>query len=74
MQREIELMKQASAQAPKKAEKPEPKAQKRFLMPGIQVAILVIGLALVILGACNQGTIDILNKAVAICTECVGLG
>jgi hypothetical protein len=72
--REIELMKQASAQAPKKAEKPEPKAQKRFLMPGIQVAILVIGLALVILGVCNQGTIDILNKAVAICTECVGLG
>lgn len=74
IQREIEMMKQASTQAPKKAEKPEPKAQNRFLMPGIQIVILAIGLALVILGACNQGTVDILNKAVAICTECVGLG
>lgn len=71
---EIELMKQASQQAPKKAEKPEPKAQNRFLMPGIQAAILVVGVLLVVLGACNGGTVDILSKAVAICTECVGLG
>ena len=74
IQSEIELMKQASAQAPKQAEKSAPKAQNRFLMPGIQAAILVIGLVLLIVGACNQGTVDILNKAVAICTECVGLG
>ena len=71
---EIELMKQASQQAPKKAEKPEPTAQNRFLMPGIQAAILVVGVLLVVLGACNGGTVDILSKAVAICTECVGLG
>lgn len=71
---EIDLMKQANAQAPKKVEKAAPKAQNRFLMPGIQVAILVAGVLLVILGACNGGTVDILSKAVAICTECVGLG
>lgn len=74
IQREIELMKQASAQAPKQAEKAPAKAPNRFLTPGIQVAILAFGLVLVIIGACNQGTADILNKAVAICTECVGLG
>lgn len=74
IQAEIELMKQASAQAPKKAEKTEPKIRNRFLMPGIQAALLAVGLVLVILGACNGGTVDILNKAIAICTECVGLG
>ena len=74
IQAEIDLMKQASAQAPKKAEKAEAKAQNRFLMPGIQAAILVAGVALVIIGVCNDGTVDILSKAVAICTECVGLG
>lgn len=74
LQTEIELMKQASLQAPKKAEKAEPKTQNRFLMPGIQTVILVVGVLLVVLGACNGGTVDILSKAVAICTECVGLG
>lgn len=74
LQREIDLMKMASVQAPKAAEKAEPKAPHRFLMPGIQAAMLVAGVLLVILGACNGGTVDILSKAVAICTECVGLG
>ena len=73
-QTEITLMKQAAAQAPKKPEPVAEKTANRFLMPSIQIAIVVVGLALVILGACNQGTADILNKAVAICTECVGLG
>jgi FtsH-binding integral membrane protein len=72
--REIELMKQASAQAPKKVDKAELKPEKRSFVPAIQAAIVILGLVLVIVGACNQGTIDILNKAVAICTECVGLG
>lgn len=74
LQRQIELMKKASAQAPKKAETVAAKEPNRFVMPGIQIGIAVIGLALLILGVCNQGTADILNKAVAICTECVGLG
>ena len=74
IQQEIELMKKASAQAPKKAEAPAAKAPKRLLTTGIQLAVVAIGLTLLILGACNQGTADILNKAVAICTECVGLG
>ena len=74
IQTEIDLMKLANAQAPKKAEKPEPKPQNRFLVPGIQIAIVAAGLVLVILGACSGGTVDILNKAIAICTECVGLG
>ena len=71
---EIELMRKAAAQTPKKAENAPAKALSRFLVPGIQAGILVLGLILVIVGVCNQGTVDILNKAVAICTECVGLG
>ena len=74
LEREIALMKQANAQASMKAEATQKKPCNRFLMPGIQITMLLVGLALVILGVCNQGTADILNKAVAICTECVGLG
>ena len=74
LQAEIELMKQANAQSPKNAEKAAVKTPRRFVITGIQAGILVIGLVLLVLGVFNQGTADILNKAVAICTECVGLG
>lgn len=74
MAAEIELMKQAAKLAPRQAAPVTEKSGNRFLKPGLQVAILVIGAALVILGACNGGTADILTKAVNICTECVGLG
>lgn len=72
--REIDLMKQISAQFPKKAEKAEVKSSGRNGIVIARMAILVIGILLVVLGACNEGTADILTKAVNICTECVGLG
>ena len=72
--REIDLMRQFSAQFPKKAEKVEPKACCQKPVSIARVAILVIAVLLVVLGACNEGTADILTKAVNICTECVGLG
>lgn len=72
--REIDLMRQVSAQFPKKAEKVEPKACCHKPVAITRIAILVIGILLVVLGACNEGTADILTKAVNICTECVGLG
>lgn len=72
--REIDLMRQISAQFPKKAEKVEPKVCCKKPVSLARVAILVIAVLLVVLGACNEGTADILTKAVNICTECVGLG
>lgn len=74
LSREIDLMRQISAQFPKKAEKAEPKACCQKPVAIARMAILVIALVLVVLGACNEGTADILTKAVNICTECVGLG
>lgn len=74
MEKEIELMRQAAAQAPKAAEKAVSKVRSNRAANIARIAILAIGAALVILGACNEGTADILTKAVNICTECVGLG
>lgn len=74
MEKEIELMRQAAAQAPKATEKAAPKVRSNRSANIIRIAILAIGILLVVLGACNEGTKDILTKAVNICTECVGLG
>lgn len=74
MVQEIELMRQAAAQAPKAAEKAAPKVRSNRSANIARIAILAIGILLVVLGACNEGTKDILTKAVNICTECVGLG
>lgn len=74
MEKEIELMRQAAAQAPKAPETTAPKVRSNRAASIARIAILAIGAALVILGACNEGTADILTKAVNICTECVGLG
>ena len=74
MEKEIELMRQAAAQAPKEAERAAPKAGSNRVASIVRIAIFAIGVVLVVLGACNEGTADILTKAVNICTECVGLG
>lgn len=74
MAKEIELLRQAATQAPKAVEKASPKVRSSRAAIIARIAILAIGAALVILGACNEGTADILTKAVNICTECVGLG
>ncbi len=72
--KEIDLLKQAASQAPKAAEKAAPKVRSNRNANIFRIAILAIGVVLVVLGACNEGTKDILTKAVNICTECVGLG
>lgn len=74
MAAEIELMRQASALAPKAAETAAPKVRSNRGVNIARIAIVAVGVLLVVLGACNEGTKDILTKAVNICTECVGLG
>ncbi|MBE6942316.1 MAG: hypothetical protein E7455_08555 [Ruminococcaceae bacterium] len=71
IRRELELVKLA----PKAVNAPLPhekKADQKLLLT--RLAILVIALGLLIGGYVAGGTADVLAKAVAICTECVGLG
>ncbi len=39
-----------------------------------RMAVLTLGIAFVILGVMNGGMGDVLEKAIRICTECIGLG
>lgn len=55
-----------------KSERAERK--KRYLVAGIRAALLVVGIVFVIVGTANGGMADVLKKAIAICTECIGLG
>ncbi len=61
-------------QMPKKAKHVSQNTANTQYIHIVRIAILLIGVVLVVLGACTNGTADILTKAVNICTECVGLG
>lgn len=69
VRRELELVKLV----PKAAE-PCPTAQASCNLLYARLAILVIALVMTVGGFVAGGTADVLAKAVAICTECVGLG
>lgn len=75
IQKEIELVKQAlAAGAPAPAvQSPAPRRGEK----GVNIAkyaILTVSLIILIYGFIAGGTADVLAKAAAICTECVGLG
>lgn len=71
MEKEIELLKQAVPAAAKA----EPViAGNRKNIRITRTALVILGVALLIFGYCTGGTVDVLTKAINICTECVGLG
>ncbi len=72
--KQVELMRQANAQAPIQGNKPEAKAEKETVVNIVRYGVLVLSVVLIVFGACTGGTADVLSKAAAICTECVGLG
>ncbi len=74
MNKEIELMRQASAAAPFKGERPAPKQANVETEQIVRYAVLCFALVIMVYGLCTGGTVDVLAKAAAICTECVGLG
>ena len=47
---------------------------KKRIRLGIRLAVLAVGAVFVILGVLNGGMQSVLEKAVKICTECIGLG
>ena len=51
--------------------------QRQIPLPGLRwlrLALLVLALGMIAAGVFNGSAKDVLNKAVKICTECVGLG
>ena len=69
-QRELELVKLVpKAVAPLSPAKKSGQAQMY-----VRLAVLTVALCLIVVGFTAGGTADVLAKAVAICTECVGLG
>ena len=41
---------------------------------GVRIALVGCAVLFIILGVTNGGMSDVLNKAIKICTECIGLG
>ncbi len=71
IRRELELVKLAP-KAVNKLTQPAEKLDRKLLY--VRLAILVVALGMIAGGFVAGGTADVLAKAVAICTECVGLG
>lgn len=71
IRRELELVKLVPKLTVKTSPLPVNKEQGLLYA---RLAILVIALVMIVGGFFAGGTVDVLAKAVAICTECVGLG
>lgn len=71
IQKEMELVKKLPSLTV--AENDEIISEEKRLSP-YRNAILVAAIILVVYGFLNGGTIDVLAKAINICTECIGLG
>ena len=71
IQKELELVKLAPKAVNKTESAPVAKENKLLY---IRLAIFAVALLCLVGGFVAGGTADVLAKAVAICTECVGLG
>jgi hypothetical protein len=47
---------------------------KTPIVLGVRIALVGCAVVFIILGVANGGMSDVLNKAIKICTECIGLG
>ncbi len=74
LSREIELMRQANAAAPLSEPRAIPCKNRERAIVITRYAILTFALCIMVYGLMTGGTADVLAKAAAICTECVGLG
>ncbi len=68
MEQEIALLKQAPSG------KAAPQQSAKQKLPWLRYAVLAAAVGILVYGYCTGGTVDVLTKAVNICTECVGLG
>ena len=54
--------------------KNEGKKSELPILPIVQISVLVLAAIFVVLGIFNGGMEDVVQKAIKICTECIGLG
>ena len=71
MKTEMELLRHVALQKTPPKEAVKSFALQLNLLRG---SLIVLSVALIVVGAIGKGWYDVLTKAVAICTECVGLG
>lgn len=50
------------------------KKNERPITLGVRIAFVVCAVMFIVIGVINGGMSDVLNKAIKICTECIGLG
>ena len=50
------------------------KKNEKPIILGVRIALVGSAIGFIIAGAMNGGMADVLNKAIKICTECIGLG
>ena len=75
--RELSLVKASLSTAKaesQKSDKKEAKENSEKILLGIRLTILVLALTFIVIGSFNGGISNVLQKAVNICTECIGLG
>ena len=72
-QREIDLLKQIPTIESKNAPA-EPKSTSFNFTLLARIALLLVGITILGYGFVSGGTLDVLTKAINICTECIGLG
>ena len=74
LKREIALYKQAMASGQKASFPTHRSPPLSHRLQYVRVGILLLAAILIVLGIFNGGVDDVLKKAIAICTECIGLG
>lgn len=70
--RELALLKQAPAEAVSPAPAAVPMSERWVLVA--RYAVMAVAIAALLIGAVGDGWMDVLTKAINICTECIGLG
>ena len=50
------------------------KKNEKPIILGVRIALVGCAIVFIIAGITNGGMVDVLNKAIKICTECIGLG
>ena len=74
LNREIALYKQAMASGQHSNAPTQYRDRSSRSVLYARIGILLLAAALIVLGIINGGVDDVLKKAIAICTECIGLG
>lgn len=74
LQREIELLKQVPTSSSTESADTPSVCSSVTVDNILRVGLLVIGIGVMVYGFLSGGTVDVLTKAINICTECIGLG